>query len=191
MGRKASYTDRPLTIEEREFASRKENHNLIYSYCHRNGLPLEDWYDILVIPYLQSVKKYLSTEKLQQYSFMAILFQDLHRAYGNYCRDMNRKCRMPEGGFCSLDLKIDNSEKEDEYIGEWWIDRKQNVEQETIDNAMLLEILENLNEIQQKILNMLLKDCLRQDIKKNLGIGRDTFKSNMEEIERVVRNYFM
>lgn len=189
MGRKASYTDRPLTAEEREFA--KNHHNLIFTYCHKNKLPLEDWYDILVIPYLQSAKKYMETEKLHNYSFMAILFQDLHRAYGNYYRDLNRQCRMPEGGFTSLDLKIDDSKKEDEYIGEWWIDRKQDVEQEIIDKAMLLDIMENLNEIQQKILNMLLQDYLRQDIKKNLGIGQRTFRSNMEEIERVVRNYFM
>lgn len=180
---------RPLTEREKDFASHKENHDLIYIYCHKNGLPLENWYDILIIPYLQAVKKYFEVEKLQQYVFSSILFKDLHRAYGNYYRDLNRKCRMPEGGIVSLDIKVDDSEKEDEYIGEWWIDEKQNVEQEMIDSAMLIEILENLNELQQQIFNMLLEGYNKTEIHKQLKIGYQTLNDQVEKLREVVRDY--
>ncbi len=72
--RRAEYRNRPLTEEEREFASRKENHNCIYAYCHMNHLDVEEWYDRLIFDYLNVVKLYV-TEKpeLQRYAFSTIL----------------------------------------------------------------------------------------------------------------------
>lgn len=55
MGRKANYTDRPLTEEERIFAER--HHDLMYRYMRIHELDINDWYDRLIIPYLQAVKK--------------------------------------------------------------------------------------------------------------------------------------
>lgn len=50
-GRKAEYTDRPLTEEEKIFA--EEHHDMIYRYLRIHGLSIDPWYDILIIPYLQ------------------------------------------------------------------------------------------------------------------------------------------
>lgn len=52
--RRSEHTTRPLTEEERAFA--EEHHNLIYGYIRSHQLDIEEWYDILVIPYLNSVK---------------------------------------------------------------------------------------------------------------------------------------
>ena len=41
MPRKAEYTDRPLTAEEREFAA--EHHGLIYRYMKNMKLDPEEW----------------------------------------------------------------------------------------------------------------------------------------------------
>lgn len=56
MRRKASYTDRPLTEEERIFAEKR--HDLMYRYMRIHELDIDEWYDRLIIPYLQAVKKY-------------------------------------------------------------------------------------------------------------------------------------
>ena len=68
-----NYSIRPLTEEERVFA--EEHHNLIYGYIRSHQLDIEEWYDILVIPYLNSVKKYFTYEKLQKYSFSLICYR--------------------------------------------------------------------------------------------------------------------
>ena len=62
MPRKAEYTDRPLTAEEREFAA--EHHGLIYRYMKNMKLDPEEWYDLLIVDYLQSVKRYFSNPQL-------------------------------------------------------------------------------------------------------------------------------
>ena len=52
----AEYTNRPLTEEERAFA--EEHHYMIYFYANKMNLNIDEWYDCLVIPYLNAVKKY-------------------------------------------------------------------------------------------------------------------------------------
>ena len=76
--RRSEHTQRPLTEEERRFA--EVHHDLIYRYMNLHKLNPEEWYDILIIPYLDAVKKFHQYERLQ-----------------------NRKKRCPEGGVWSYD----------------------------------------------------------------------------------------
>ena len=103
-GRKAEYTDRPLTEEEKIFA--EEHHDMIYRYLRIHGLSIDPWYDILIIPYLQAVKKYHTYEHLQKLKFDQIFFRTLDNARSNHYRDMNRQKRRPEGKVVSFDEVI-------------------------------------------------------------------------------------
>ena len=115
-GQKADYTDRPLTAEERVFA--EEHHDYLYQFMRWNHLPVEDWYDELVIPYLNAVKKYCSREELHIYPFYAVAEKVLSRAvYGKHRADHAQK-RMPEGGFVSLDYELEGDNPFAEYMVE-------------------------------------------------------------------------
>lgn len=104
-GQKADYTDRPLTAEERVFA--EEHHDYLYQFMRWNHLPVEEWYDELVIPYLNAVKKYCSREELHIYPFHVVAEKVLSRAvYGKHRADHAQR-RMPEGGFVSLDYELE------------------------------------------------------------------------------------
>ena len=111
MRRKASYTDRPLTEEERIFAEKR--HDLMYRYMRIHELDIDEWYDRLIIPYLQAVKKYHEYKKLQSYKFEQIFFRTLDSARSNYWRDLNRKKRCPEGGVWSLEGLCSNNDYDD------------------------------------------------------------------------------
>lgn len=111
MRRKASYTDRPLTEEERIFAEKR--HDLMYRYMRIHELDIDEWYDRLIIPYLQAVKKYHKYKKLQSYKFEQIFFRTLDSARSNYWRDLNRKKRCPEGGVWSLEGLCSNNDYDD------------------------------------------------------------------------------
>lgn len=111
MGRKANYTDRPLTEEERIFAER--HHDLMYRYMRIHELDINDWYDRLIILYLQAVKKYHEYKKLQNYKFEQIFFRTLDSARSCYWRDLNRKKRCPEGGVWSLEGLCSNNDYDD------------------------------------------------------------------------------
>ena len=110
MRRKASYTDRPLTEEERIFAEKR--HDLMYRYMRIHELDIDEWYDRLIIPYLQAVKKYHEYKKLQSYKFEQIFFRTLDSARSNYWRELNRKKRCPEGGVWSLEGLCSNNDYE-------------------------------------------------------------------------------
>lgn len=161
-------TERPLTPEERLFA--EKNHDLIYIYCKKKGLYLEDWYDIFAVAYLQAVKKYFEIEKLQQYPFPVILYKDLHRAYGNYCRDMTRQKRMPEGGFVYLDYTMESDNiHEEKKVDAWWIDRKKDVETQCIDKSLIEDILKSSDATQRTIFNLLLQGYSHSNIIDAIG----------------------
>jgi len=139
-GQKADYTDRPLTEEERAFAADEKNYNLLFGFMRGNRLNPEEWYDILIIPYLNAVKKYCSRPELQIYAFSTILNNVLTTAVYNHYRAMHRKKRMPEGGLVSLDytLEGDNPFAENT-IAEWWIDKKTSVEKQVILKELFKE----------------------------------------------------
>ena len=112
----AIYTARPLTDEEKIFA--EKNHNLMYRYIRIHELDLEDWYDILIIPYLQAVKKYFTYEHLQKYKFEQIFFRTLDSARSNYWRAMNRKMRCPSGGIYSYENLVCKRERDTKPVRE-------------------------------------------------------------------------
>lgn len=60
---------------------------MIYHYLRYHRLPIDPWYDILIIPYLQAVKKYHTYEHLQKLKFdrsvTTVLFPREYQAVEN------------------------------------------------------------------------------------------------------------
>ena len=138
-GRKADYTDRPLTDDERAFASDENNYNQLFKFMRVNRLNPDEWYDILIIPYLQAVKKYCSREDLHIYPFHAISNKVLSCAVHHHYKAMHTQKRMPVGGFVSLDYMMEGDNPFSEYgVSEWWIDRKISVENSVIFKDLFL-----------------------------------------------------
>lgn len=189
-GYKQTYTDRLLTEEEREFAADWKNYNCFFRYMGVHKLNQEEWYDILIIGYLQAVKKYFSIPQLQAYNFEAVLFRTLDTKRGNYWRDMNRQKNMPSGGIVSLDWEVENLERNGNKIASTsWIDRTQQTEGDAFDTFMLESILISLNEVQSRIFTMLLQGYTKMEICKELSINYRLLREQMEKIQKVVSNY--
>jgi hypothetical protein len=137
------YTTRPLTEEEKEFASRPENHNLIFKYMNIKRLDAEQFYDELILEYLVAVKQYVTERPWLQerFDFQTILFQRLNGAMMHYHRAMNTQKRMPEGGFASLDYMTEGDNPFSEYSAheDWWIDTRASVERQVIQKELYKE----------------------------------------------------
>ena len=190
-GQKQTYTDRPLTEEEREFAADWENYKKLFEIMRYYNLDEEEWYDILIIPYLQAVKKYHVREDLRKnYKFFHVLNLMLTKAMYNHNRAMNRQSRMPDGGILSLDYTLQGDNPFSEYnIDEWWIDRTQQVERVVLDTYMLESILIGLNEVQSRIFTMLLEGYSKTEICKELSISYTLLKAQLEKLQKVVSDY--
>lgn len=139
----AEHTTRPLTEEEKRFAT--DHHDLMYRYMKIHELDPEEWYDILIIPYLNAVKKYHQYEKLQSLKFEQIFFRTLDNARSNYWRDMNRKKRCPEGGLFSYDSLLDDGYEEKDFES-CLIDLYTNVERQVILKELYREFYRKCTE---------------------------------------------
>lgn len=80
-----------LTNEQQVFAT--EHHTLIYKYLHSRGLPVDEYYDVVVFGYLQACKRYFEQEELQQYQFTTIAWQAMDSALSNEWKKRTRKKR--------------------------------------------------------------------------------------------------
>ena len=150
----------------------------------------EEWFDILIIPYLDAVKKYHEYESARQYTFSTVLKNKLYSALTAELKKRKSKKRMPEGGICSLDytLEGDNPFSENT-LDELWIDRKQQTEKIVLDKEMLAEILVDLDDVQSRILKMLLEGYNKKEIEKELCISYTILKNQLEKLQSVVTDY--
>ena len=127
-----NYSIRPLTEEERVFA---EEHYSLFFYIMRNNLHLDpkEWYDILIIPYLDAVKKYHEYESARKYVFGTVLKNKLYTAFTNELKRRRAKKVIPDDKLASLDYMLEGDNPFAEYRAEdWWIDKKINVERQVI-----------------------------------------------------------
>ena len=189
-GQKQTYTDRPLTEEEREFAADWENYKKLFEIMRYYNLDEEEWYDILIIPYLQAVKKYHVREDLRaNYKFFHVLHLMLTKAVYNHNRHINRQNQW-HNGIISLDYTLQGDNPFCEYqIDEWWIDRNQQTERVVLDKYMLESILIGLNDVQTRIFEMLLEGYSKTEISKQLSISYTTLKAQLEKLQKVVSDY--
>ena len=184
-GRKAEYTDRPLTEEEKIFA--EEHHDMIYRYLRIHGLSIDPWYDILIIPYLQAVKKYHTYEHLQKLKFDQIFFRTLDNARSNHYRDMNRQKRRPEGKVVSFDeviLSIYSDNENGAYmeiLGGVSENYHNTIEHQIIDKLELDNLMDEFDrDNQRKIFELLIVGYSQKEIRKLLEINLYRWKKTYD-----------
>ena len=188
----AIYTARPLTDEEKIFA--EKNHNLMYRYISIHELDLEDWYDILIIPYLQAVKKYFTYEHLQKYKFEQIFFRTLDSARSNYWRAMNRKMRCSSGGIYSYENLVCKRERDDltglecaenmAYLANGICN--ESAENEVVGTEMLKEALKTLDEEDRMIIEKKLYGYSDEEIYKSMGISVKKYNQILDRLIKAV-----
>ena len=196
---KASYTDRPLTEAEKIFA--EEHHDLMYRYMRVHKLDLTEWYDILIIPYLQAVKKYHEYERLQSLKFEQVFFRTLDNARSNYWRDMNREKNCPEGGLFSYDASLDDGYEEHE-LGFGLVDIYVNVERQVILKELYKEFYRRCTEYNAKIagvrkteLEMLLQGYRMSEIldflsESDIKVSEKTLFANRRVFQKIFKEVF-
>lgn len=174
--RYADYSNRPLTEEEKEFAADSKNYDKLFQYMKVHKLDQSEWYDILIIPYLNSVKKYMSIPRLQKHDFGAILFVTLDNAKFNYYRSMNSKLQQ---NTYSLDWESDDTDSGTKIAPTFWIDIKQSVEKTVLFHEM----------ISVEIFIRLIEEYGKEEIREELNINRVAYYKKIKEIKQVVIDY--
>lgn len=92
-----------LNKHEQEFAT--SQHHLIEQYLKMKGLPIDEWYDIVVFRYLRSVYRWFHEPELRKYSFRSVCFLAMRSAIGNELEKQKRQVKT-----ISLDSPVPGTE---------------------------------------------------------------------------------
>ena len=82
---------RPLTPWERDMA--EEHHSLVLRFLQVHGLPMEDYYDVVIFRYLLAVEKWFRRPDLYRYGFTSIAWAAMSSALSREREKQRRRLR--------------------------------------------------------------------------------------------------
>lgn len=99
-----------LQYERESFIT--EHHNLVYKFLNVMGLPISEYYDVVIFGFLKAVDDYLSKERLRSFSFTTIAWKDMKRCLYNdykqkFCQKRNAIVVSIDDGRFSSGLSSD------------------------------------------------------------------------------------
>lgn len=175
------HTLQPLTENEKKFA--EENHKLLYKFLHEYGYSIEEHYNIAVFGFLKSVQVYHRKEKLKgNYNFSHIAYQYMRAEISNQRKTDNAKKRKPLESILSLDSDYAETENLYNCIG------GKSAEDEVLELEKIAELLENLSDIQRKIITLKISGFNNGETILFLNMKRSTYYKELERIRSALEN---
>lgn len=160
----------PLTEYEKQQA--EINHNLVFSFLHRHGYNMENFYDVVIFGYLKAIQVYIRREDLQKNFQLAFICEQYMRAEME-----NSKKRKPTGNIISLDADYAETENFYNCIG------GKSAEDELMEAELMENILESLSDVQRKITEMRVKGYGNKEIYLILKIKTSTYYRELQRIK--------
>lgn len=136
----------PLTKEQQDFAA--EHHGLVYKFLNDNHLPENEFYDVVIFPYLKAVQDYCNSASTQKYSFSTIAIRQMKFRLYDYFRTQARRKRNAEVISIHLGLYPDGVPLEEVLPGQ------NSLMQEFEMQQMLHDLASHVSEQQMKIVRM-------------------------------------
>lgn len=170
----------PLTEQEKFFA--ESNHGLVYSFLHRYGYKIEDFYDIVIFGFLRAVQIYHRKEELNlKYDFAFIAWQYMRAEVGNYFRVESALKRKPMETILSLDVSYTETDNLYNIIA------GKSVEDDLLESELLNEVLENLSAVQRGIFNLKLEGYTNKEVHTSLKIPTSTYYKELARIKVIFK----
>lgn len=177
------HTLQPLTAQERTQAA--ENHNLVYSFLHRHGYSIEDFYNVVIFGYLKGIQTYNRREDLRnKYQLGFVCEKYMSAEIGNHFRTENAQKRKPAENIVSLDT--DYAESENLY--NCTCGKSANPESEIIAGDLRAQLFEHLTKSQRKIAEMKMDGYNNKEIYLLLEIKPSTYYKEIKKIKLIMEN---
>lgn len=97
--------DKKLTEKQRQFAA--DNHYVLENFLRYRGMPMDEFYDVVIFRFLKAVQQYDERKDLQKYKFSTIAEYAMRSAVSNYFAKKKRRDEKVE--ILSLDYQLGNS----------------------------------------------------------------------------------
>lgn len=176
--------DRKLTSLEKRAA--EKYYYLLSVYMNKRGLNEAEWRSNLHLPYIKGIQKYYENEKLHVYNITTIIWKKLENCYSNYCRDLKRQKRNPEGGIYSYESLAGNMLHFD-ILQDGSSNAYKFFEREIISKIMIETILGEINEEKRRnIVNLFSLGLKKADVKRFMDCSNYELMKNIKEIKKVI-----
>ena len=167
----------PLTEQEKRTA--ENNHDIVYAFLHGNKLSIEEYYNVVIFGYLKAVQDYHRNESLREkYTLGCLAWLYMSSDVMDHFKMENAKKRKPEHGTVSID------EEQTENILH---NRSgKSTEESVMERELINCILENLSDIQRKIVGMKSEGYAPKEIFLILEMPSSSYYREIERIRAVV-----
>lgn len=85
-----------------------DNHNLIYSFANRNGVNLDDYYDVLAIGLCKAAMIYDETKG----KFSTLAYTAMNNEYKQVLRKLTAQRIIPQDKILSMDVRVQSETDE-------------------------------------------------------------------------------
>lgn len=180
----------PLTEEQKACA--ESNHNLVYRFLYRKNYSIEEYYNVVILDYVMACQIYLEREDLQEkYNFPIIAYMRMNSAVSNYFKAKNCQCRKLEHGTVSIEELFNPKTGTAKEIVAENSDVLENIIRLDQDKCYVENLLLALSDQQGRIALCLMAGYKEREIYKALGIGRKTYRSELEEVKVTLKNFLI
>ena len=155
------------------------HHDLVFRFLHKNRLPKEEYYDVVIPGYLRAVRRYWTEEDLRRYQFSTIAWGCMRSNVGNYRKKLNREKR--QRAVISLEQKYAGApaiEKLADPVD--WIGRLEK-------RMMLMDCAGKLTKEQREILFLKWKGYHLKEIARMQERTTSRIRKDVEQIRKALR----
>lgn len=142
-----------LNDEQRKIVT--ENHNLIYSFCIKRGLSIDEWYDFLAIVLCKAVINH-NPEKSKLSTFV---YACMNNAVNSELLKINKKANIP---ICEID----------------------NIFLENYDDVGINDVINKISKTQKRIIKMKMLGYTQKEISNTLNISQAQVSRLIWDIKR-------
>ncbi|MCM1188550.1 MAG: sigma-70 family RNA polymerase sigma factor [bacterium] len=138
-----------LTQLQRQFA--EEHQDTVFRFLSHKGLPVEDYYDIVIFGYLQAVQEYDENPALSRFHFSTVAWKKMNDCLVKHYTYESRPVRK------APTVNIHARTKDGLTLDEILPDRRKGLQERAADRLFAMEVLSCLTETERQMV------CLKAD----------------------------
>lgn len=172
----------PLTPEQRIFAA--QNHALVYKFLQRKNLPIDEYYDIVIFGYLNSIHRFYTNPELTKHAFGNIAWKGMQNSLYNYTR--SKSCQKRSAEVCSIHAIPYPGSKSDDIILEETLPVYDDMIQQLEATLLLHDLAKRVSEQQMEIVRLKSSGYNLQDIATRQNTSTKRIRKLLNEVRCVL-----
>ena len=172
----------PLTPEQKIFAA--QNHDLVYKFLQKKNLPIDEFYDVVIFGYLNSIHRFFVNPELAKHSFSNKAWKGMQNSLYNYNRAKLRQKRSAEG--CSIHAMLYPDDQSDDLHLEETLPVYDDMMQQLEVTLLMHDLAKRISKQQMEIVRLRSSGYNLQDIAARQNTSSKRIRNLLEDVRCVL-----